>query len=289
MRLTSQRYNLNAEYRSLGVPEPETDWTPEMQMAWEQETSVVLSDFDSVATSESGDGQGVGAERSSSQTQSALAVPIRLRGEVIGVLDLQETDEPRHWSEEEVSLASTVADQVAQAIENARLLEETHRRAAQLSAAAKVARDATAILDVDQLLDETVRLISREFGYYHVGVFLIDDNKNAVLQAASSEGGRRMLERGYKLKVGGAGTVGYVAATGEPRIVEMVDTDSGFFSNPDLPDTLSEMALPLKSRGRAIGVLDVQSTDNGRPVGQRHRKCPALPRGSGRRGTPYPH
>ncbi len=137
---------------------------------------------------------------------------------------------------------------------------DLQRRSIQLQTASEVARDATAILDVDQLLDKTVHLISERFGFYHVGVFLLNErDEYAVLRAASSEGGRRMLEKGHKLAVGKAGIVGYVAGTGEPRIAVDVGKDAVHFVNPDLPATCSEMALPLISRGQVIGVLDVQS------------------------------
>ncbi|MBC7225973.1 MAG: GAF domain-containing protein [Thermoflexales bacterium] len=136
------------------------------------------------------------------------------------------------------------------------------RRTAQLEAAAYVARSAAEIRDVDILLDETVRLISERFGFYHAGIFLVDEaGEYAVLRAASSEGGRRMLARGHRLAVGRVGIVGYVAGTGKPRIALDVGKDAVFFDNPDLPLTRSEMALPLKVGDRVIGVLDVQSEE----------------------------
>ena len=139
---------------------------------------------------------------------------------------------------------------------------ELARRTAQLEAAATVARGAAEIRDLDTLLNETVRLISDRFGFYHAGIFLLDERgEYAVLQAASSEGGQRMLARGHRLAVGKVGIVGYVAATGEPRIALDVGEDAVFFDNPDLPLTRSEMALPLKVGERVIGVLDVQSVE----------------------------
>jgi len=158
-------------------------------------------------------------------------------------------------------LGGLISDLEQRVDERTRDLE---RRAVQLGAAAEVAREATAIRDVDQLLNETVHLISERFGFYHAGVFLVDDvHEYAVLQAASSEGGRRMLERSHKLAVGKVGMVGYVTGTGKPRIALDVGEDAVFFDNPDLPATRSEMALPLGVRGEVIGVLDVQSTEPG--------------------------
>jgi len=136
------------------------------------------------------------------------------------------------------------------------------RRSTQLEAAAQVAREAAAIRDVGRLLSETVRLISNRFGFYHAGIFMLDEaGQYAVLRAASSEGGQRMLARGHRLQVGQEGIVGYVTGQGRPRVALDVGTDAVFFDNPDLPDTRSEMALPLQVRGEIIGALDVQSTE----------------------------
>lgn len=134
------------------------------------------------------------------------------------------------------------------------------RRTAQLEGAAVIARRAAEIRDIDTLLNETVPLISDRFGFYHAGIFLLDERgEYAVLQAASSEGGQRMLARGYRLAVGEGSVVGLVAETGKPRIVSSVETDALFSENPDLPLTRSAAALPLKVEERVIGVLDVHS------------------------------
>jgi GAF domain-containing protein len=136
------------------------------------------------------------------------------------------------------------------------------RRSAQLNAAIQVARETVALQDMPQLLDKTVQLISDHFGFYHSGIFLLDPSgKWAVLQAASSEGGQRMLARGHRLSVGREGIVGHVTGRGEPRIALDVGDDAVFFDNPDLPYTCSELALPLKVRGEIIGALDVQSIE----------------------------
>lgn len=141
---------------------------------------------------------------------------------------------------------------------------ELQNRTAQLEATAQVAREAAAIRDMDSLLSQTTDLIAKNFGFYHVGIFLIDDQeKFAILQATNSEGGQRMLARGHKLVVGQEGVVGWVADTGFPRIALDVGDDRFFFDNPNLPETRSEIALPLKIQNRTIGILDVQSKTAG--------------------------
>jgi GAF domain-containing protein len=138
---------------------------------------------------------------------------------------------------------------------------ELARRARYLEATNAIARGAASELDLQELLSRVVTLISQQFGFYHTGLFLLDPTGNwAVLQAASSDGGRRMLARGHRLG-SGVGIVGYVVARGEHRVALDVGEDAVYFDNPDLPDTRSELALPLRARGELIGILDVQSTE----------------------------
>ena len=140
--------------------------------------------------------------------------------------------------------------------------KQMRRRATQLEASAEVARAIASVHDRDVLLSQVTELISERFGWYHVGIFLLDQKgKYAVLQAANSEGGQRMLLQGHRLKVGEVGIVGYVTQTGQPRIALDVGQDAIYFDNPDLPATRSEMALPLEVGGQIIGALDVQSRE----------------------------
>jgi GAF domain-containing protein len=135
------------------------------------------------------------------------------------------------------------------------------RRARDLETTATIARDAASELDLQDLLSHTVALVSERFGLYHTGIFLTDPSGEWVeLRAASSEGGQRMLSRGHRLRVG-EGIVGRVTERGEHRVVSDVGEDAAYLGNPDLPATRSEAALPLRVRGEAIGVLDVQSAD----------------------------
>lgn len=138
------------------------------------------------------------------------------------------------------------------------------QRAAQFEALAEVTQAITSIRDLQEILPRIATVISEKFGFYHVGVFLLDAaGEYAILSATNSEGGKKMLARRHRLRVGKQGIVGNVTATGEPRIAMDVGVDAIFFDNPELPDTHSEMALPFKSEGRVVGALDVQSTEKG--------------------------
>ncbi|HSG43808.1 MAG TPA: GAF domain-containing protein [Anaerolineales bacterium] len=141
--------------------------------------------------------------------------------------------------------------------------EQTSQRAAQLQTITELSETIAEFQELNKLFPAVTSLISERFGFYHVGIFLLNnENEFALLQAANSEGGQKMLARGHRLKLG-SGVVGYAAQTGQPRIALDVGSDAVYFDNPDLPNTHSEAALPLKSRGAIIGVLDVQSTEAG--------------------------
>jgi GAF domain-containing protein/HAMP domain-containing protein len=138
--------------------------------------------------------------------------------------------------------------------------QQSEKRAQNLQIIAEISRIISTEKDQEKLLSLITQIVSEKFGFYHVGIFLLDENKTyAVLRAANSAGGQEMLMRKHSLKVGQTGIVGYVTSTGTPRIALDTGADAVFFNNPSLPETHSEMALPLITRGSIIGALDVQS------------------------------
>lgn len=133
--------------------------------------------------------------------------------------------------------------------------------AEQMRISAEVGRAATTVLDPEELQQYVVRLVSDQFGFYHTGLFLVDESEQyAMLRAASSAGGKSMLERQHRLRVG-EGIVGRVIESAELYIVLDTTEDPIYYANPDLPETRSEVALPLRARGRTFGALDVQSVE----------------------------
>ena len=137
---------------------------------------------------------------------------------------------------------------------------ELKRRVAQLEAAAQVSREAAGIRDVDVLMETVSRILMERLGASHVNVFLVNDRRTcAVLQASSSMAGKRLVEQGYKQRIGARDVVGYVAETGKPVSVSDTDAEIGLSVIRAFPDTRSEMGLPLVVRGEILGVLDVHS------------------------------
>jgi GAF domain-containing protein/HAMP domain-containing protein len=186
------------------------------------------------------------------------------RGELEAIQPIQREDEIGE-------LSQSLSEMTAQMVQTSLNLEKTvnertaalERRATYLEATAEIGRAITNIRNLEDLLTAVSHLISDKFGFYHVGIFIIDQKKEfAELKAANSEGGWRMLAREHKLRVGEQGIVGFVTGTGRPRIQQqVVGEDSVHYDNPDLPLTKSEMALPLAISGEILGALDVQSVE----------------------------
>jgi len=196
------------------------------------------------------------ATRQSLRPLTALAQVVEriARGQFEQRVPIERRDEVGRLGESFNAMATELSSMYRSLEE--RVAERTH----QIQTASEVARDAAFIRDVDALLEQVVHLISDRFAFYHAGIFLTEGD-DAVLRAASSEGGRRMLEHGHRLAVGKVGLVGYVTGTGKPRIALDVGADAVHFASPDLPHTRSELALPLRVGERVIGALDVQSTE----------------------------
>jgi GAF domain-containing protein len=141
------------------------------------------------------------------------------------------------------------------------LEDRVQARTEQLRASADVGRAAAITLNPDQLLSEVVNLITNRFGFYYAAVFTLDAvGKFAILREATGEAGRILKERHHQLEVGGQSMVGYVTAQRKARIALDVGAEAVRFANPLLPDTRSEIALPLVVGDQVLGALDVQST-----------------------------
>ncbi len=193
--------------------------------------------------------------------QTLMLVPLLVRGDVIGTLGIDTQQEGRVFSADEVELAETIAAQIAAAIDNARLYESAQRSAQQLLAGAEISRATISVLDPNELVTRAAELIRARFGLYYVAVFLVDDERRwAILRYATGEAGRELMARQHRLEVGGKSMIGWAVANRRARIAEDVGEESTRYVNPLLPETRSEMALPLVVGDVALGALSVQSS-----------------------------
>jgi len=218
-------------------------WLPSMTEAVQQGDVVVTKDPDGGQT---------------------LAAPVMLYGEeIVGVLGFKATKDAT-WTEDHLTLVRTIATEMALALETQRLLSDVQRRASRLLAAAEISRVTTSILTLDELLPQAVDLIRERFDLYYAGIFLVDESQRwAILRAGTGEAGRLLLARNHRLEVGGASMIGMCVAQGEARVTFDTQREALHRRNLLLPETRSELALPLFSRGRAIGAMTIQDTHPG--------------------------
>lgn len=189
-----------------------------------------------------------------------LLVPLVVGGQWIGhIIAIFSDKTPISIKETRPLMALT--GQAAVAIQNLRLIDETSRRANQLATAADIARDTSSTLALDILLRRAVNAIRDRYGYYHASIFLVDEsNQYAVIRESTGKAGEEMKQRSHKLSIDSNSIVGDVISTGTPSVVNDVSQSSLHRPNPLLPETQSEVGIPLKSGERIIGALDVQAT-----------------------------
>jgi len=192
------------------------------------------------------------------ETLSELAVPLRVKGSVIGVLNVQSA-ELDAFDASDLAVMQALADQAATAIENARLFEAEQRRVEQFRVISEVGRRVTSIVSIDSVLEQMTELIQSAFGYDHVGIATVEEGA-----ALYRVGAGKLWESGdfefspASLRVGEEGVTGWVAGTGEPLLVTDVREEPRYIAMRG-SDTLSELTVPIKVKGKVIGVLDAQS------------------------------
>jgi two-component system, LuxR family, sensor kinase FixL len=134
------------------------------------------------------------------------------------------------------------------------------RYSLQMDVAGSLAGVTTSILDLDDLVRTAVELIRERFGLYYVGLFLTDsDNRWAILRAGTGEVGKELLLRGHLFEVNSNSIIGMCVESGEARVVMDMSKEDAKFLDPLLSNALSEVAIPLRTRGKVIGAITAQS------------------------------
>jgi signal transduction histidine kinase len=198
-------------------------------------------------------------------TRSEVAMPLAVGGKLLGVLDVQ-SDRANDFDVGEVQLLGSVSNQLAISLTNAQSLIQVQRRAAELETISEIATEATNNLDLDSLLEDVCNLTRDRLNYYHAHIYLLDEESGMLnLAAGAGEPGRAMLEQGHSIPLNREDSlVATAARTQEGVIANDVTQADNFLPNPLLPETRSELALPLVVNRETIGVLDIQSEVVGR-------------------------
>jgi GAF domain-containing protein len=160
-------------------------------------------------------------------------------------------------------LQALSADLESQVNERTLALE---KRSRYLQAGIEISRAAASILDIDHLLQQSVDLIGEQFDLYYVGLFMVEEEQTleqeapwAVLKAGTGQAGQALIARNHRIRVG-SGMIGWAIANAAPRVALMAEQDAQRLTTPELPETRSEAAIPLRSRSKIIGAISVQSS-----------------------------
>jgi signal transduction histidine kinase len=188
----------------------------------------------------------------------SMVQPLTVRGETIGQIALAGMN---NVTSEANELAAIIAERISAQLEQLRLSEEIQKRAAELATVAAVSTAASTILDPNELLQQVVDLTKERFNLYHAHIYLADESWNTLLLAAGAGGiGKQMVMSGHAIPLDHATSIVARCARERKAIVSNnVRTDADYFPNPMLPDTRSEMAVPMTVGDKVLGVLDVQA------------------------------
>ncbi len=191
---------------------------------------------------------------------SVLMLPLVVGERVIGLVELDETERGREFTAAEIRLCQALADQVAVAIENARLFDEEKRRSAQLALISEVSEKAASILDSDRLMQEVTSSIQESFNYYNAALLLLDDERRELVMRAIAGGFGHMAPGEYRQSIE-QGLAGFVARTGKSWLASDVSQDPHYIKGlSEEVLTGSELGVPIKLGDKVLGVLVVQST-----------------------------
>lgn len=193
------------------------------------------------------------------ETKSEAAIPLKIEDRVLGVLDVQ-SDKRNAFHPNDLLVLHALADNIARAVESARLYSEMRRRADQFALISEVSRSVTSTLDLSRFMRDAANLIHEKFGYPHVSLFTVHPNRRLIVRQAGSGKRSREME-GYTISLDApAGIIPWVARNGKTVLANDVAKDERYAASPVPPhNTKSELCVPLIFNDNVVGLLDIQS------------------------------
>ncbi len=194
-----------------------------------------------------------------SNMKSTVLIPLYAQGHWVGFMPLS-WREPQHFTDTDRRIYASIAQQATPAVDAVRAAQVTRRRALEMETVSRVSAEATTNLNLDELLQTTVDLTKENFNLYHAHIYLLDEaGENLVLAAGAGEAGRAMKAAGRQIPLNHPKSLVARAAQDKVGVVANdVTAEPDFLPNPLLPNTKSEMAIPMLVGDTLVGVLDVQ-------------------------------
>ena len=189
--------------------------------------------------------------------QSLMTAPIQSNNRCVGTISV-DSQNPNAFNADDCRLLEILGTQAAIAIDNASLIEKNTEDLREINSLYQITQGLALTLDPEQLMRDITDLLEKNFGYYHVRVFVLEPENNAlVMRYASGKNAERILAQDYRLAIG-EGIVGHVAELGESFVTNNVEDVVFFKRDPLLPNTHSELCVPIKVNDQIVGVLDIQ-------------------------------
>jgi signal transduction histidine kinase/CheY-like chemotaxis protein len=179
---------------------------------------------------------------------------------MIGIL-IASAQSPIEFQQEDTNLLRIAGNGIAVALEKQRLLVQAQRRALELQTASEIARDTASTLSLDLLLSRIVKMLSERFNFYHTAIFLLDETRTTAIVRESTGSAEKVSRNGQRIAVGSRSVVGTITGTGVPLILNDVAKSPAYSPDPLLPETRSEMGVPLRLGSTVIGALDLHSKE----------------------------
>jgi phosphoserine phosphatase RsbU/P len=196
-----------------------------------------------------------------SDTQSEVALPLKIEDRVVGILDVQ-SNHLDGFHEMDMLVLRSLADNVALAINSARLYTSLQQRAEQMSAVSEIGHALNSILDTDDLLEEIVHLIRKRFNHPYVHLYTVHPGRRKIIyRAGSGVRSQKLKDEPVMYDLDDPeGIIPYVARTGNTLMANNVTREPHYRPSLLPPfNTQSELAIPLSFAGDLLGVLDIQS------------------------------
>lgn len=193
------------------------------------------------------------------ETKSEVVIPLKIENEILGVLDVQ-SNRLRGFHPNDLLILHALADNIARAVEGARLYSSLRRRADQLTLVSEVSKSVTSTLDLSELMRDAANLIHEKFKYPYVSLFTVHPNRRLIAYQAGSGMRSKQLE-GYTISLDDTmGIMPWVAQHGTTVLANDVTRDKRYVPSPMPPkNTKSELCVPLIFNEKVVGLLDIQS------------------------------
>jgi signal transduction histidine kinase len=191
------------------------------------------------------------------KTRSWIGVPVIAYDRVVAIFSISKF-EPQFYQYSHLRRLEALANQAALALQNAKLFATLQKRLVEVNVLYRISQDISGSLELDVTLHQVVQLLKEQFGFYHVQVFLLDQETGDMVRSQGSDFPNVDHTFGIHRYRLGEGIVGSVAKSHQYCLVKNVNLAGDYIRDPQRPKTFAELAIPLNTGNHFLGVLDIR-------------------------------